>query len=272
MPGIVSAARRARRRARAGASSWSIGVMRASSRSITSSASAIERRQTAGMPCRSSSVHRVGLAEPSQRQPQTPLRLQPEDSVHRRGAHPDQVHPPPQPLAQLAVLQRRDPQLGHQIAAAQLGQHPRVDLVGLARQRRDIADLARMRDLQPASPPRRACRAPRSRRSSSPPRRAPRGRARPPTGPARPRRPATAPSPTIVTSLTQRTPRRPSIRPIDPEILHGRASLRGLRLQTTSVCCGRPSFMTFHVRGGSGGSSLACVVSQAEPATATLIR
>jgi hypothetical protein len=63
------------------------------------------------------------------------------------------VHPPAQPLAQLAVGQRRHPQFGHQIAAAELGQHASVDLVGLARQRRDVADLARVGDLH--LPPRR---------------------------------------------------------------------------------------------------------------------
>jgi hypothetical protein len=77
------------------------------------------------------------------------LRLQAEDAVHRRGAHRDEVHPPPQSLAQRAILQRRDPQLGHQITAAQLGQHARVDLVGLARQRPDVTNLARMGNLHP---------------------------------------------------------------------------------------------------------------------------
>jgi hypothetical protein len=63
------------------------------------------------------------------------------------------VHPPPQSLAQLAVLQRRDPQLGHQVSAAELGEHARVDLVGLAGERRDVADLAGVRDLHtPAGP------------------------------------------------------------------------------------------------------------------------
>ena len=101
-------------------------------------------------------------------QPQAPLGQQAEDAVHRRSAHPDQMHPSPQPLAQRAVIERRDPQLGHQIAPAQLGQHARVDRVGLARQRRDVADLARVARPAPASPPPRAGRAPRSRRSSSP--------------------------------------------------------------------------------------------------------
>jgi hypothetical protein len=56
------------------------------------------------------------------------------------------MHAPAQPLAQRAVLERGQPQRGHQVAPAQLGQHARVDLVGLARQRGDVADLARVRD------------------------------------------------------------------------------------------------------------------------------
>jgi hypothetical protein len=100
------------------------------------------------MPCRSSTVIASG-AQPLQRDPQAPLGLQAEDAVHRRRAHPDQVHPAAQPLTQRAVIERWDPQLGHQIAPAQLGQHTRVDLVALARQRRDVTNLAGMRDLHP---------------------------------------------------------------------------------------------------------------------------
>jgi hypothetical protein len=82
--------------------------------------------------------HRVGRPQALQRDAQTPLRLQAEDAVHRRCPHPDQVHPSPPSLAQRAVIERRDPQLGHQVSAGELGQHACVDLVGLARQRRDV--------------------------------------------------------------------------------------------------------------------------------------
>src|SRR4051795_5079263 len=44
-------------------------------------------------------------------------------------------------------------QLGHEVAATELGQDPGVDLVGLAGQRRHIAHLADMGDLESASRP-----------------------------------------------------------------------------------------------------------------------
>jgi hypothetical protein len=174
--------------------------MRASSKSITSSAS-----------------------EPPQRDPQTPLRLQAEDAVHRRGAHPDQVHPPAQPLTQLTVLQRRDPQLGHEIATGELGQHTRVDLVGLAGQRRDVTDLAGMRDLHPP--------ASRGELIARPDRAAHHLHHRADLGAALDHQPRQAVSVGRHRTLTddragvaERTPRRSAIGPIDPEILHDRAS------------------------------------------------
>jgi hypothetical protein len=62
----------------------------------------------------------------------------------QRGVHPvlqrdpvaDQVQPEPGPLAFGTHLGLREPDRGHQLAAAQLGQDPGVDPVGLARQRR----------------------------------------------------------------------------------------------------------------------------------------
>ena len=50
------------------------------------------------------------------------------------------------PARQLAVRQRGQPQLGHQSRRHQFGEYARGDFVGLARQRRDVADLARVRD------------------------------------------------------------------------------------------------------------------------------
>ncbi len=70
-------------------------------------------------------------------------------SVQRRGAHPDEVHPSTQTFAQLTVLQRRHAELGHESASGEHGQHARIDQGDLARQRRDVTDLARMRDLHP---------------------------------------------------------------------------------------------------------------------------
>ena len=61
--------------------------------------------------------------------------------------------------------------------------------------------------------------------------------------------------------LAERTPRRPAIRPIDPEILHDRASPSRVETADHAQSAGRPtfgapSFMTFHVSeslGASGG-------------------
>jgi hypothetical protein len=150
------------------------------------------------------------------------------------------MHPPAQPLAHRAVLQRRDPQRGNQIPAAQLGQHARVDLVGLAGQRRDVADLARVRDLH--LPPRR-------REAIADPHRAAHHlHARPHV---RAKREHELDQPVLVgrhhsftsdrAALAARTPRRTPIRPIDPEILHPRASLHGLSYTPMLSLSGRPS-------------------------------
>ena len=58
----------------------------------------------------------------------------------------DQVQPPPRALTLLAELRCRQPDRRHQIAERQLRQHPGVDLVGLARQRRQPLDPLRVGD------------------------------------------------------------------------------------------------------------------------------
>ena len=58
----------------------------------------------------------------------------------------DQVQPPPRALTLLAELGRRQPDRRHQIPERQLRQHARVDLVGLARQRRQPLDPLRVGD------------------------------------------------------------------------------------------------------------------------------
>jgi hypothetical protein len=92
-------------------------------------------------------LHGVGLAQSLKRQPEPPLGEQAEDSVAGHGAQADQVHPPPEPLAQLALGERGHPERRHQVPEAQFGEDPRVDLVGLAGQRRDLLDLAGVGDL-----------------------------------------------------------------------------------------------------------------------------
>jgi len=142
-------------------------------------------------------------------------------------------------LAQRALGQRRQPERRHQVTSAELGQHARVDLVGLARQRRDIADLARVRDLhlpagrrQPIAHPNRAAQHLHAR---------PEFGAKPQNEPGKPvlvRR--HDPLADGRAALAECTPRRPSIRPIDPDILHRRASLRGLNYRPTLSLLGGP--------------------------------
>src|SRR5581483_5931876 len=72
---------------------------------------------------------------------------QPEGAVGRRGAKADEVGAPAQPLAQLPLTERWDPHIRHQVAPDELGEHARVDAVGLARQRRERLYLARLGDL-----------------------------------------------------------------------------------------------------------------------------
>jgi hypothetical protein len=56
---------------------------------------------------------------------------QAEEAVLGRGPETDEVEPALQPLAHGALLERRDPERGHEPATAKLGQHAGVDLVGL---------------------------------------------------------------------------------------------------------------------------------------------
>src|SRR3989442_11235048 len=57
------------------------------------------------------------------------------------------MHPPPPPLPQRPLIERGKPQRRHQLAAGELGEQTRVDLVGLRGQRRHGLDLARIGDL-----------------------------------------------------------------------------------------------------------------------------
>jgi len=57
------------------------------------------------------------------------------------------VHPPPPPLPECPLVERGKPQARHQLAAGELGEQTRVDLVGLRRQWRHRLHLARIRDL-----------------------------------------------------------------------------------------------------------------------------
>ena len=59
----------------------------------------------------------------------------------------DQMQPQAGPLTLSAPSGRGQPDRRHQIAARQLGEHPRVDPVGLARKRRQALDLLRVGDL-----------------------------------------------------------------------------------------------------------------------------
>ena len=66
--------------------------------------------------------------------------------VLQRRAVLDQMQPPPRDLPLAPQLERGQPDRRHQIPERQLGQHPRVDFVGLARQRRQPLDLLRVGD------------------------------------------------------------------------------------------------------------------------------
>jgi hypothetical protein len=68
------------------------------------------------------------------------------DAVLQRGAVADQVEPEPGQLALAPDARVGQPDRGHQIAPRQPGQHPRVDAVGLASQRRQALDLLRVSD------------------------------------------------------------------------------------------------------------------------------
>ncbi len=73
------------------------------------------------------------------------------------GAMPHQVQPPTCPLAFGAHARVGQPDRRHQIATRQLGEHPGVDPVGLAGQRRKSFHLLRIGDLDlPAREPSRS--------------------------------------------------------------------------------------------------------------------
>ena len=139
-------------------------------------------------------VERAGLAQRGEVAPQAPLREQPEGAVHRGGPQPDQVRAPAQPFADRAILERRAPTPRDQVAAGEVGEHARVDAVGLAGQRRDRLDLARVGDLDRPAARGEAVAHPHARRSSSRCSRGPPGRAGRPAERARPRRPGSSPS------------------------------------------------------------------------------
>jgi hypothetical protein len=63
------------------------------------------------------------------------------------GAVADEVEAPARPLALGALGRVRQPDRRHRIAAAELGQHPGIDAVGLAGQRRQSLHLLRIGDL-----------------------------------------------------------------------------------------------------------------------------
>lgn len=72
-----------------------------------------------------------------------------EDRVHpvlERATVLDQVQPEARPLAFGPHGRIGQPDLGHQVEPRELGEHPTVDPVGLARQRRQPACLDRVRD------------------------------------------------------------------------------------------------------------------------------
>ena len=147
IPGIVTSSRTGRRRARSGEL-----LLDRRDPPVEISITGEQRRdrlsQTAGTPRSASSSSAPGLRSARQAHAQPPLRQQSEHAVHRRGAQANQMRAPAETLSQLAILERRDPQRGHQVAAHELGEHARVDPVGLARQRRDRLDLPRVRDLE----------------------------------------------------------------------------------------------------------------------------
>jgi hypothetical protein len=57
------------------------------------------------------------------------------------------MHAPAQPLPQRPLIERRQPECRHELAAREFGEQTRVDLVGLRRQRRDRLHLTRVGDL-----------------------------------------------------------------------------------------------------------------------------
>ena len=153
--------------------------MTASASAIETPPGLLEHRGRQAAPCASAARSH------SSEMPQAPLRQQSEDPVYRRRPQPDQMHPPPQLLAQRALLRA---------AAARA---PAPSHVGRARRApwrrpcrscrpaaRRLEPCAHTRPA-PSSRPRTADRGPRPRRSSSP---------RTPTPPCRASRRAASPS------------------------------------------------------------------------------
>jgi hypothetical protein len=68
------------------------------------------------------------------------------DAVLEHRAMLDQVQPEARQLALAPDRRVGQPDLGHQITLREHGQHPSIDLVGLARQRRQALDLGRIGD------------------------------------------------------------------------------------------------------------------------------
>ena len=67
-------------------------------------------------------------------------------------AMPDQMQPIAGQLALASDARVGQPDRRHQVPPRQLGQHPRVDLVGLAGQRREALDLLRVGDQHVPAP------------------------------------------------------------------------------------------------------------------------
>ena len=246
-PGIVTSSATSRSARAIGVSSCSSGAIR-SSRQFDHRERLLDRALPDRRHAASREQLEPALRAAARRSNAAPTASQAVDTIHRRGAQPDQVHPPPQPLTQLALLERRDPQRRNEITAAQLGQHARVDPVGLARKRRD-AFTRRASATSTCQPAERAGHAPRPRRSSS--RRTPSRRFR---AAHQPREPVL---------VSRREPLRADrtaadfahhaarVRPIDSDILrHGASFLSDcVSKRPLSRASGRPSFMTFHATG-----------------------
>jgi hypothetical protein len=80
------------------------------------------------------------------------LAVREQDGVHallQARAVSDEMEPPPLPLALGAYLRVGQPDRRHQVAAGELSQHPGVNAVGLARERREPLYLLRVGDLDP---------------------------------------------------------------------------------------------------------------------------
>ena len=157
------------------------GSGKASSASRSPARHAEQVRGRAGMPERDQAgVDPVLQLHPMMHQ------MQPEPGPFPLGSHPRVGQP-----------DRRD-----QIPAGQLGQHPGIDPVGLARQRRQTLHLLGIGDLDVPAGQLEACHARTGRRSStrSPPAPDPPPRTGPPTGAAPHRSGATASSATVAPS------------------------------------------------------------------------